>query len=321
MRTLLAPIVALGLCLPAVAGGDGWETGFAAAKAKAKKEGKDLLLNFTGSDWCIWCHRLHDEVFAKEHFEKEATKYFVLVELDFPREKKLPEETVEQNRKLQELFEIEGFPTIVLTDAEGRAYARTGYRPGGAEKYVEHLLELRGKRLERDRLLAQAEKAEGIERAKLLSAALEVVEAADALYGYDEVIAEIEKLDADGKLGLAKKWKARAAIKQGMKAVRQAMMRGDSEGALAEIAKLLELEGLEGARKQEVLVFKTMVLGRGGDHEAATEALRQAIEAAPKGERADQLRKVLERLEKMGEDRKKKAGGAGKGPAKGAGGR
>lgn len=313
MRTLLAPIAALGLCLPAVAGGDGWETDLAAAKAKAKKEGKDLLLNFTGSDWCIWCHRLRDEVFAKDHFRKEATKNFVLVELDFPRTKKLPPETVEQNRKLQKQFEIEGFPTIVLTDAEGRAYARTGYRPGGAEKYVEHLLELRDKRLERDRLLARAEKAEGAERAKLLHAALEVVDSADALYGYEEVIAEIEKLDADGKLGLARKWKARSMIKTGMKAVREAMMRGDSEGALAEIGKLLELDGLEGSRKQEVLVFKTMVLGRDGDRAGAVEALRQAIEAAPEGKRADQLRKVLERLEKMGEERKPKdSGGSGK---------
>lgn len=30
----------------------GWTTDFEAAKAQAKKEGKEILLDFTGSDWC-----------------------------------------------------------------------------------------------------------------------------------------------------------------------------------------------------------------------------------------------------------------------------
>ena len=41
-----------------------WETDISVAMEKAKKEGKDILINFTGSDWCGWCKKLDGEVFA-----------------------------------------------------------------------------------------------------------------------------------------------------------------------------------------------------------------------------------------------------------------
>ena len=36
----------------AFAGGEGWTHDFAAAKKQAADEKKDLLIEFTGSDWC-----------------------------------------------------------------------------------------------------------------------------------------------------------------------------------------------------------------------------------------------------------------------------
>jgi thiol:disulfide interchange protein len=64
-----------------------WVTDWEAAKAQAKKEGKDLLVDFTGSDWCGWCIKLHEEVFSHAEFSGPATELFVFVELDFPRQK------------------------------------------------------------------------------------------------------------------------------------------------------------------------------------------------------------------------------------------
>ena len=117
-------------CAAATApGGDGWTDDFAAAKVRAAKEGKDLLVDFTGSDWCHWCIKLSEEVFEHEAFEKEASKDFVFVELDFPRRKQLAPEVKEQNAALQAKFGIQGFPTVLLMDAEGRPYA---YAAGSA---------------------------------------------------------------------------------------------------------------------------------------------------------------------------------------------
>ncbi len=116
-----------------------WQTDFKAAQAKAKEEKKYLLVDFTGSDWCGWCIKLHNEVFDKEPFKAEAPKQFVLVELDFPHEKEQSDDLKKQNKELSEKYNIEGFPTVLLMDAEGQVIARTGYREGGPEEYLKQL--------------------------------------------------------------------------------------------------------------------------------------------------------------------------------------
>lgn len=119
-----------------------WMTDFEAAQAKAKEEGKPMLVNFTGSDWCIWCIRLDEEVFSKQAFKDYAKENLILVELDFPRKKAQSDELKEQNQALAQKYGIRGFPTILILDAEGKVIETTGYRRGGPEKYVLHLQEI-----------------------------------------------------------------------------------------------------------------------------------------------------------------------------------
>jgi len=119
-----------------------WMTDFAVSKEKAAAEGKAMLLNFTGSDWCGWCIKLDEEVFSKKAFQDYASENLVLVEVDFPRGKRLPEEQLDKNYALAEKYGVRGYPTIVLLSSEGELLATTGYRRGGPELYVEHLKEL-----------------------------------------------------------------------------------------------------------------------------------------------------------------------------------
>ena len=121
------------------AGGPQWETDMAKAKAQAKKEGKSILINFSGSDWCSWCIRLDQEVFNKKEFVKFAEKNLVLLNLDFPRRKQLPAEQISHNRQLQYRYGVRGFPTVLLVDAEEKLLLSTGYRRGGAVPYVAFL--------------------------------------------------------------------------------------------------------------------------------------------------------------------------------------
>lgn len=114
------------------------------AKIMAAQKGKDILLKFTGSDWCPWCIRLENEVFGTELFKEEVTKHFVLLVLDFPRDESLlSRQAIRQNEKLYRGYGVPGLPTVILADAEGGEYARTGYQEGGPKKYLEHLEELR----------------------------------------------------------------------------------------------------------------------------------------------------------------------------------
>src|SRR5215831_4077508 len=109
-----------------------WFTDVRAAQAKAKEANKLVLLDFTGSDWCVWCKRLKREVFDKPEFSQFARSRLVLVEVDFPLNKTLPEAQKQTNAGLEKTYGIRSYPTIILLDPEGKQVARIGYVFGGA---------------------------------------------------------------------------------------------------------------------------------------------------------------------------------------------
>jgi len=115
---------------------EAWLTDYKAALAQAKKEKKYVVGDFTGSDWCGWCIKLKEEVFSKQDFLDWAKDNVVLLELDFPRKKQLPAELKEQNEKLRKEFKVEGYPTVVFLDANGKELGRDGYVEGGPSKWI-----------------------------------------------------------------------------------------------------------------------------------------------------------------------------------------
>lgn len=116
-----------------------WKTDLNDALAVAKKENKVVLINFTGSDWCVWCKRLSNEVFSKSEFEDFAKKNLVLVKIDFPRNIQQSNATKYYNQQLADLYGVEGFPTVILLDKNGRGLLKTGYVQGGVDNYIQQL--------------------------------------------------------------------------------------------------------------------------------------------------------------------------------------
>ncbi len=104
-----------------------WTTDFDAALKEAAATKRLVLVDFTGSDWCGWCIKLDEEVFDKPEFKAAAPKKFVLVKLDFPQKKKLPAGERERNDALAKKYEVQGYPTILVLDGEGKVVGRTGY--------------------------------------------------------------------------------------------------------------------------------------------------------------------------------------------------
>ena len=141
-KTLIAVVAALAL-YSASAGEREWLTDLPKAQAQAKKENKLVLLDFTGSDWCGWCIKLKEEVFDLKEFKEYAAKNLVLVEVDFPRKKELAAEQKKANEALQEKYEIEGFPTIIVLDGEGKKVGNLGYMKGGPKAFIAKLEKLK----------------------------------------------------------------------------------------------------------------------------------------------------------------------------------
>jgi thioredoxin-related protein len=119
--------------------GTQWLTDLPKAQALARTENKMVLLDFTGSDWCGWCIRLKKEVFSQPEFIAYANKNLVLVEVDFPRQKPQSREQKQANQKLAAQYRVEGYPTIIVLDSNGRKIGESGYEAGGPKPYIASL--------------------------------------------------------------------------------------------------------------------------------------------------------------------------------------
>ena len=96
-----------------------WMTDLEAAKTKAAAENKAILIDFTGSDWCGWCIRIRKEVFDTPRFEAYIKDKFVPVEIDLPQNPKFDAELRKRNQAICNQYNVQGFPTVMVTDARG----------------------------------------------------------------------------------------------------------------------------------------------------------------------------------------------------------
>ena len=119
---------------------EGWLDDYDAALKKAAAEGKHVVIDFSGSDWCVWCKRLDKEVFDTDVFRKAAAGKYVLLMVDSPSKKSLlSPKAAKENPKLVKKFKVDGFPTVVVLNPKGEEVCRLGYEKGGPEKYLETL--------------------------------------------------------------------------------------------------------------------------------------------------------------------------------------
>lgn len=121
-----------------------WETNMEKAVQVSMKTKKPLLLFFTGSDWCGWCIRLQNEVLKTPEFAAWAKENVVLVEVDFPRRSPQQPEVQRQNMELQQLFQVQGYPTVWFSTPTQKAgkinldkLGSTGYVAGGPSVWLE----------------------------------------------------------------------------------------------------------------------------------------------------------------------------------------
>jgi thioredoxin-related protein len=116
-------ILFLAIQLPAVE----WLGNIDVAKAEARKSRNLILVNFSGSDWCIPCIRLRKEILESQKFTAFAKDHLVLLRADFPRQKKnqLKKEQIALNEALADKYNPDGsFPLTLLIDSDGKVLKR-----------------------------------------------------------------------------------------------------------------------------------------------------------------------------------------------------
>lgn len=133
---------------------EGWLVSLEDAYNESKERNVPILANFTGTDWCGWCIKLANEVFKHQEFKDWAKKNVVLLELDFPKRKKLPQQIAEQNVSLQRALGVAGYPTLFLFTVEKGEQAnqvnintlgKLGYVAGGPSAWIGQANQILGK--------------------------------------------------------------------------------------------------------------------------------------------------------------------------------
>ena len=260
---------------------EGWLVSLEKAKEQAAKEGKPILMEFTGSDWCPPCKALHKNVLVKDVFKKEMPKHFVLLKLDNPSDKgEQTLEEIDQYKKLSKEYKITGVPSILLSDTGGKVFYRTsGYGGQAAKVWVDDMV---AKTAIPD-ALEDATGAKGLERAKLLDKALSLMGSTAAAQRKED-INEIIKLDSDNKAGLKAKYEgvlAATEIKDSLQAVMRGNRGAKTEELIAKIDELIKEKAPKGEALQEVLFAKSSLYFRAKDKIKAEKLLREAKKLAP----------------------------------------
>ncbi len=116
-----------------------WETSLEVAKNNASKDGKSIILVFSGSDWCIPCMKLEKNIWESQDFVDYSKTHYILLRADFPKKKgnALSNEQQQQNDKLAESYNKDGlFPLVLVLDKVGKVLGSTGYKNITPKEYI-----------------------------------------------------------------------------------------------------------------------------------------------------------------------------------------
>ncbi len=137
----LIPYLICAFCVTSLQAQD-WLTDLNAAKTIAAKSEKEILLVFSGSDWCAPCMKLEKEIWDTSIFQEYAKEHYILVKADFPRKKanKLSDYQQTKNNDLAGKYNSQGyFPLVLLMSADGKIMGKTGYKSLEPTAYIELL--------------------------------------------------------------------------------------------------------------------------------------------------------------------------------------
>ncbi len=110
-----------------------FETNLEHATETAQQEQKNVLLVFTGSDWCKPCILLKRDVLGAPEFLDYAAESLVLCNLDFPfkKQNQLPKEVRAYNDEKAAHYNPEGkFPRVILLSSDAEVIKEFTYKPG-----------------------------------------------------------------------------------------------------------------------------------------------------------------------------------------------
>jgi thioredoxin-related protein len=123
--------------LPHIDYSGGWLTDYETARTIASQQDRCLFVAFTSMDGGEWSARMDREIFQSTEFKAYAKKNLVLLKVDFPVASTQP--ATATDRMLADLFNIRGYPTIVIVNPLGQKLVDSKYMKGGPGPFLAEL--------------------------------------------------------------------------------------------------------------------------------------------------------------------------------------
>ena len=275
----------------------------------AQEQGRDIMLEFTGKEWCPPCIHLRTKILETPEFEAAVGDKYVLVEVVFPRlpaaVAAIPEEQRNANEKLLVHHRIEtGLPTVLLLDEKGFPYAQVAGARRTTAEYLKALEAAAAVRAARDAAFARAAGLQGMERAAALAEGLNAIPE-NCRDKYVDTVNEINALDPRNTLGYARVLtrfenyrQQDAALKAIFEQLRTSRQPEALPGHIALLQEFLQTPELEPELAQMAwrALGDTYVFQR--RYQDVYEAYRKAYDAAPDSRLAPRLKTAVEHYEK-----------------------
>jgi thioredoxin-related protein len=140
-------ILILGLIFFSPMTAQNWESDWNTAAALAEQNQQNVVLVFSGSDWCAPCIKLDKSIWQSPEFQEYAKDHWTMLRADFPRKKanQLAEDQKTKNAQLAEKYNKNGyFPLVLVLDPNGNILGQTGFKNISVKEYITLLKSFEG---------------------------------------------------------------------------------------------------------------------------------------------------------------------------------
>lgn len=306
MKLIKTTLALLAMAIPALALEQMPSLESAITKAQAEK--KNIFVDFTGTDWCTACKYLRGNIVESKEFEAELGDKLLLVEVDFPRTPALvaaiPEEEKLRRESMLALYRIQGLPGVALLDENGMPYDVIQGTRRTPKEYIALVKAGFAKRDARDKILAEAAKLEGMEKAHALAKALKLMPEG-CHHKYGDIIDEINAADPDNTLGFQGKGTAAhrrveqtLALRALLNTFQGKFKPEELQESITKLDAFLAQPDLDPEIAQAALSAKGDSYAFQRDFPRMIECYRAAVKMAPESRSAHRIRSIVENYEK-----------------------
>jgi len=274
-----------------------WHTDYRAAVDEAREEKKKLLIVFTGVEWIDICRTFQEDILSKQTFMDAVSARFSLLTLEYPEDNKLPRQEAVQKSLLRDAYRVRGFPTVVMTDLQGRPFGLNGFQPVTAEEYAKQILEMDLAHEEKLIALTEAKTLEGTAKAKRMSEGLPDLPGNLLARYYRAEMEQIIAADAADSLKLSAGFK-RLIVDLEYSQKMEALARSSKWVEMEELSdRYMADNKLEGVALQKALLNKAGVLGLLKKTEDLRKTLDRIVVIDPTSDPGMKAKKMIEEIE------------------------